>query len=66
MRQRQKSGNRFPLDAAFLPLPVDNTYPVGAAAGCDFLILFFKIKSKRSSERGPSLRQLLRDASATG
>ncbi|CAI8771970.1 hypothetical protein EMIT0P260_190064 [Pseudomonas sp. IT-P260] len=31
--------------------------PVGAAEGCDLLIL--KGKIKRSSDRGPSLRQLL-------
>ncbi|UVK87088.1 hypothetical protein LOY52_19780 [Pseudomonas sp. B21-051] len=41
-RQCQKSGNRFPLAAAFLPL----ASPVGAAEGCDLLILFFKIKIK--------------------
>ena len=33
--------------------------PVGAAEGCDLLILFLKTKVKRSSDRGPSLRQLL-------
>jgi hypothetical protein len=32
---------------------------VGAAEGCDPLILFFRSKIKRSSDRGPSLRQLL-------
>src|SRR5450830_966673 len=31
------------------------------AEGCDLLILSFKSKIKRSSERGPSLRQLLRN-----
>jgi len=34
--------------------------PVGAAEGCDLLILSLKRKIKRSPERGPSLRQLLR------
>ncbi|MHA3735668.1 hypothetical protein ACXR0M_08305 [Pseudomonas sp. Eth.TT006] len=36
--------------------------PVGAAEGCDLLILLFKNKIKRSSDRGPSLRQLLHRA----
>jgi hypothetical protein len=39
---------------------------VGAAEGCDLLILFFKNKIKRSSDRGPSLRQLLQGEVLTG
>ncbi|WP_433740170.1 hypothetical protein [Pseudomonas putida] len=35
----------------------DHLISVGAAAGCDLLIFYSQIK--RSSERGPSLRQLL-------
>jgi hypothetical protein len=34
-------------------------YARGAAAGCDLLMLVFNDKIKRSSDRGPSLRQLL-------
>jgi len=47
-RQCQKSGNGFPPDAAFLPLVLRTLPPVGAAEGCDLLILLFKIKIKRS------------------
>ncbi|CAI8766080.1 hypothetical protein EMIT0P258_80224 [Pseudomonas sp. IT-P258] len=40
--------------------PASNASPVGAAEGCDLLILGLKKDQvKRSSERGPNLRQLL-------
>ncbi|VVN85874.1 hypothetical protein PS718_01486 [Pseudomonas fluorescens] len=49
--------HKTPGDMAHLHLPTH--IPVGAAEGCDLLTVVSGRKIKRSSDRGPSLRQLL-------